>query len=115
MTAADAEPARRGAGARIAFVLGLVFLALALLAVAYAAAAGREGVWTAAGELWYRLNVGSLNLTQAVIQRHVVPYLWDPVVVSALLWPAWGLFAVPGLVLTILFAPRRPPAAGRGS
>lgn len=62
---------------------------------------------SAAGELWYRLHPGSLNLTQAVVQRYLAPELWDPVLLTVLLWPAALVLAVPGLVLLALGSLRR--------
>ncbi len=32
----------------------------------------------AAGELWFDLHSRSLNLSQAVIQRYLHPWLWEP-------------------------------------
>jgi hypothetical protein len=61
----------------------------------------------AAGELWYRLSPGTLNLTQAVTQRYVLPELWDPVLLTVLLWPAFLVLAVPGLILFALGSLRR--------
>jgi hypothetical protein len=61
----------------------------------------------AAGELWYRLSPGTLNLTQAVTQRYVLPELWDPVLLTVLLWPACLVLSVPGLVLLALGSLRR--------
>ena len=62
---------------------------------------------TAAGELWYRLSPGTLNLTQAVTQRYVLPELWDSVLLTVLLWPAALVLGVPGLVLLTLGSFRR--------
>jgi len=62
------------------------------------------------GELWFDLHVGSLNLAQAVIQRYLHPALWDPAIVWLLRLPAWLVFAVPGLVLTVLCRRRRRAA-----
>jgi hypothetical protein len=66
--------------------------------------ASRAGAFhlSAAGELWFRLHPGSLNLTQAVVQRYLLPELWDPVLLTVLLWPAALVLAVPGLVLLML-------------
>jgi hypothetical protein len=61
----------------------------------------------AAGELWYRLSPGTLNLTQAVTQRYILPELWDFVLLTVLLWPAFIVLAVPGLVLLALGSLRR--------
>ncbi len=55
-----------------------------------------------AGELWSHIDVASLNLVQAVIERYVWPPLWDPVIFSLLLLPAIVIPAVPGLVLVVL-------------
>jgi hypothetical protein len=72
--------------------------------------ASRTGAFhlSAAGELWFRLHPGSLNLTQAVVQRYLLPELWDPVLLTVLLWPAALVLAVPGLILLAL------GSAGRG-
>ncbi|MEQ9814597.1 MAG: hypothetical protein RLO50_17605 [Azospirillaceae bacterium] len=59
------------------------------------------------GELWFMLDRESLNVAQAVIQRNVWAWLWDPAIVTVLLWPAaLALFGF-GLVLLVLFR-RRP-------
>ncbi|WP_169569496.1 hypothetical protein [Sneathiella limimaris] len=68
----------------------------------------RAGEWTPQllGQLWFELHPESLNLTQAIIQRYLIPQLWDPVVVEILLWPAWLVFAIPGVALLLLFRQR---------
>jgi hypothetical protein len=53
----------------------------------------------AGGELWFDLHRGSLNLSQAVIQRYLHPWLWEPAIVTVLRAPASALFGVPGLAL----------------
>jgi len=57
------------------------------------------------GELWYLLNRESLNLMQAIVQRHLLPILWDGVVML-LVQPAWIVFGVAGPVLVLLFSSR---------
>ncbi|MEO3432557.1 hypothetical protein [Inquilinus sp. CAU 1745] len=54
------------------------------------------------GELWFLLDSSSLNLTQEVIQRYLPPQLWDPAIVTMLLWPAALTIAAPGLLLILL-------------
>ena len=66
-----------------------------------------------AGELWFTLHDGSLNLIQAVTQRYVWPPLWDPIAVTVLLWPAFLVIGVPGLILSWVF--RRRPKLRRKS
>ncbi|MCG8493228.1 MAG: hypothetical protein MI743_16525 [Sneathiellales bacterium] len=58
------------------------------------------------GQLWFELDSESLNLTQAIVQRYLLPELWDPVIVTILLWPAWVIFLVPGFILLLIFRKR---------
>ncbi len=93
-----------------AAIAGFIFLGMAALPLAhdlYLWAA--RGVWApmALGALWYEIDPGSLNLTQAAIQRYVSPAVWRPVF-EVLLWPAWVLPGAIGmLVLGIGFWRRR--------
>ena len=66
-----------------------------------AMAALDSGIWRVRvlGEIWFAIDVGSLNLAQAVIQRYLWPFLWEPVITSVLLLPGWAVFGAPGLVL----------------
>ena len=86
-------------------VIGWLLAALALLAllalgaelVASLEAGAYRGL--ALGLFWYELDVASLNLVQAVVQRHLWPALWDPVLVTVLRWPAWISFGLEALAL----------------
>jgi hypothetical protein len=80
----------------------LVFLALAALGYEVLLAIA-SGSWRmiAAGELWYALDRGSLNFTQAITQRYLHPALWDPILQSVLTWPAWSLLGGPGVALIV--------------
>lgn len=83
--------------------LGLVLLAAAILAfdlVSGLSGAGLLG-FVSLGDLWGRLSAGSLNLVQAIVQRYLFPALWDPVLVTFLLLPAWLVFGALGLLLTL--------------
>ena len=58
---------------------------------------GKSGTtFTAARLTWYR----------EVVQRYIHPALWDPRIVTVLLWPAGLVFGIPGLLLLLLV--RRP-------
>jgi len=104
---------------RISCLIGC-FFALCALAVAVWEVLGRaEGEPLSlrpAGELWYRVDVASLNLVQAVIERYIWPPLWDPVIATVLQWPALAVFALPAVLCFALCAwrawrargPRRP-------
>ena len=101
---------RRSVAARIAHWAGAGLFALGLAALAYEALlALQTGSYRmiAAGELWYALDRSSLNLVQAIIQRHVHPALWDPLLAGILMWPAWSLLGGAGAFLFLAFAPRR--------
>lgn len=86
-------------------LLGLAFLGLAVVLIAYDLATGLSGAgplgFHSLGDLWGRLSAASLNLVQAIVQRYLFPALWDPVLVTFLLLPAWLVFGVPGLLLTL--------------
>ncbi len=66
----------------------------------------------AVGELWFELHPGSLNLSQAVVQRYLHPWLWEPAIVTVLRAPAWALFGVPGLALIGLWVVKRKEKEG---
>src|SRR6185369_656324 len=61
----------------------------------------------ALGQVWFDLNRSSLNLVQAVVQRYIHPFLWDPIIVSILLCWAFAVFMGLGLVLLALSGRRR--------
>jgi hypothetical protein len=62
---------------------------------------------TALGQLWYWLHPGSLNLSQAVIERYVHPFLWDPVIINVLLAPAALVFLAIGIAFGLIFRRRK--------
>src|SRR5919198_1415010 len=56
----------------------------------------------ALGQLWFDLNRSSLNLVQAIVQRYIHPFLWDPIVVTILLcWAFAVLMALGALILAL--------------
>jgi hypothetical protein len=82
---------------------GLVLLARDLVPVARGAGFQPEAL----GQLWYAVDPGSLNLLQAVIQRYLLPALWDGGVVWLLLQPAFAVALVLGVLLWLVTRPRR--------
>jgi|SRR6516225_8751690 hypothetical protein len=62
----------------------------------------------ALGQLWFDLNRSSLNLVQAVVQRYIHPFLWDPIIVSILLCWAFAVLMVLGVLILALFWRRAP-------
>src|ERR1700730_2358660 len=75
------------------------------------------GHWApiAVGQLWYDLDRASLNLVQAVVQRYLHPFLWDPVIVTILLCWAFAVLMVLGLLILALSGrrARRPTTVSR--
>ena len=53
----------------------------------------------AVGQLWYDFSRSSLNLVQAVVQRYIHPFLWDPIIVTVLLWWAFAVLMILGLLI----------------
>lgn len=98
----------------IRFILTLIGLwtsALALLALVLdgvRSLAANEIVMQSLGATWFELDTASLNLAQAVIQRNVHPILWDPVMQSVLMMPAWLVAALIGLMFIYFGRKRRP-------
>jgi hypothetical protein len=86
-------------------IIGWLVCAVALMALGAETLASLEGGsyrGLAIGEIWYLIDKGSLNLMQAVVQRHLIPSLWDGFVVI-LRQPAWLIFGALGPVLVLLF------------
>ena len=89
--------------------MGWVLAAVAVVDFAYDLVSFSEtGTYRVipAGELWFNLHVASLNLMQAVVQRYLHPFLWDPIIATLLQWPLWSLLGAPAAVL-IAIAPNR--------
>ena len=83
--------------------LGVWLLLVAMVALTIdgtQSLASGEGQWilTPLGEHWFKLHAPSLNISQAAIERHVHPALWDPVIISLLQIPSWIFFGVLGLL-----------------
>lgn len=90
--------------------LGAALTAAAALALLYElSAALQAGEWriVPAGEIWFTLHTASLNLVQAIVQRYLHPFLWDPVIAGFLQWPLWASFGGPGIALLTIFGSRR--------
>lgn len=90
-------------------LIGILLLSMALILLVLDGSktiAAAELVLTPMGETWFKLDVGSLNQAQAVIQRYVHPALWDPIILWVLGLPGWVVLGTPGLLLTILARPK---------
>lgn len=69
---------------------GLATLSVAVLAFDLTNGFSGAGLFgfVSLGDLWARINGASLNLVQAIVQRYLLPALWDPMLVTVLLLPA---------------------------
>ncbi len=91
-------------------LLGAVALIVAIVAGARDAVlttSAEKLVLTPLGKDWFTIDAESLNLTQAVIERYLLPGLWDPVFLTILQWPTWVGFAGLGLLLILVGNLRR--------
>lgn len=55
------------------------------------------------GTLWNDGSPGSLNLTQAIVQRYIHPGVWTNVFLPVLLMPATDVFVVVALVAFVFW------------
>jgi hypothetical protein len=96
-------------------IIGWLFFIIALVALGadiVASLAAREIDITSLGQQWFEINGAGIGLAQAVIQRYILPELWDPIIVAVLLWPTWAVFGVIGLILIYAFRQRKWPRSG---
>ena len=99
-------------------LLGRFFLLIAFVVVLtglWIWLAGHD-VTKSAGELWYVLEPGSLNLSQAIVQRYLHPSIWEALAVPLLVRPFWEAvvlsfiaFLVLGSGIVFLTRQRRRP------
>jgi hypothetical protein len=75
----------------------LIGLALLALAVGLFAIFGGDPL----GAVLFRLDPGLLNLVQAVVQRYLLPMIWDDVLLPVLEAPAWVVPAILGGAMTL--------------
>jgi hypothetical protein len=87
-------------------LLGVWLMLLAVVALVYDGtrmlADNGALVFTSLGEHWFTIHRESLNAAQAGIERHVAPFLWDPVMTTILLLPAWLVVGGLGALLYLL-------------
>ena len=90
-------------------VVGWLLIVLAVATAGHEAIASLDaGAYKmlAFGGLWAKIDIASLNLIQAVVQRYVWVWLWDGVILNLLLLPAWAVLSVPGILMVLGFRVR---------
>jgi len=95
---------------RVGRLLGWLLVLAALASLAYdlvRVAQGGAFLLSPLGQIWFSIDSGSLNLSQAVIERYVWPPLWDPAILWILQLPAVFVFLLAGLLLLLLLGRSR--------
>ena len=95
----------------IGYLLALAGLGFLIVDGARSIAAG-ELILTRFGQSWFDLDSASLNAAQALVQRYVHPYVWDPVIQTILQWPTFAVALGLSLLFVVIGRPRR---RGRGA
>ena len=54
------------------------------------------------GRIWYEIDPPSLNLAQAVVERYLAAWLWDPLIITFLQIPGVAVFGVAGILFLLL-------------
>jgi len=83
-------------------VIGLLLVAAGFVGVVVdgtRSIANQEIVFAPLGEILFQLFPGSFPMLEPAITRHVSPVLWDPVLLTILLWPASIVAFVLGAIL----------------
>lgn len=95
------------------FILRLVgFLLIAAGFVGFVVDGSRsiaagEITYAPLGQILFQLMPGLFPMLEPAVTRHIHPALWDPVLLTVLLWPAAIVAFVLGLLL--LWLGRKPP------
>ncbi|MEO4044335.1 hypothetical protein AAFN47_22275 [Hoeflea sp. CAU 1731] len=95
-------------------LLALIMAVITGVQDAIKSVASSQIVITSLGSAWYNVSPDTLTQSQSLIQGHLHPDLWDPVMQWILMQPAWAVFLAIALFF-YLIAWRRPKPAGRFS
>lgn len=88
------------------YLLALAGLGFLIVDGARTIAAG-EVMLTAFGQSWFNLDPASLNGAQALVQRYIHPFVWDPIIQTILQWPTFAVALGLSLLFVIIGRPRR--------
>jgi hypothetical protein len=90
----------------VGYLLALAGLGFLIVDGARSIAAG-DLILTRFGQSWYDLDRASLNGAQALVQRYLHPYVWDPVIATILQWPTFAVALGLSLLFVVISRPRR--------
>ena len=82
----------------------ILLLAFAVLTVGVWVWLAGHDVTKSAGKVWYQLAPEALNLSQAIVQRYLLPEIWEQGAVPLLLRPFWESVILLFILLLILGA-----------
>ena len=91
--------------------VGLICLAAGFILLIYdgtKSIAGNRLFITSVQTLWELINAGSLAKLEPVVRSYAGGYLWDPLMVSILAAPSWGLLGVLGILFLMLGRKKKP-------
>jgi len=91
--------------------IGLICLAAGFILLIYdgtKSIAGNRLFLTSVRTLWEQINAGSLARIEPTIQSYVGGFLWDPLMVTILAAPSWGLLGVLGILFLLLGRKKKP-------
>ena len=91
-------------------LVGLLLLAGGFVFMVYDGArwvADQTLRFTRFGEFWYDMNQSSQKAAQAWVESHA-PWLWNGVIRILLDQPVFAVMGVAGILLMLLFRPRKP-------
>ena len=96
---------------RILFYGGMVLVIFGLLAAAVETGtrglySSDPGFFMSAYDLWSSLRPKSLVIFEIRTER-IAPWLWNPVLLSVLKFPAWAIFGLPGALIVWFAHPGR--------
>ena len=86
-------------------ILGSLFLVASAVALASDVVRGMDSgqfSLTPLGKTWFDLDPGSLNFSQAIVQRYTIPEIWDPGMITLLNWPTEFVLAGTGVILLLV-------------
>jgi hypothetical protein len=91
---------------KLFFYFGWFLIVLAFASVSAEHIVRSSGVIVPAYDLWFAISAKHFTISQIRIERISIS-LWDPVLKTVLLAPAWFLFGVPGIAFSWFYRPNR--------
>jgi hypothetical protein len=91
---------------KLLFYFGWFLIVLALASVSAEHIVRGSGAIVPAYDLWFAISAKHFTISQIRIERISIS-LWDPVLKTILLVPAWFLFGTPGIAFAWFYRPNR--------